>query len=314
MKQVKILPVFIFLLVFITSCQDSIKSNLTLFNDQIPADTPLVFGPSFISTDAAMEFAITFNPEMDEIYFTRRKQEERNNIFATKLIDGQWTEPELAFFSTEDTWDFEPHINPKGDILYFGTNRPLNDTIASSGIHEWHIKKNVNGWSQPMPLVEPFRGDRFIMYVTAAENGNLYFNSEEIGANLEDELSIYYTVNREGEYSGFEKMGKEINSGTMIAHPFIAPDESYMIFDGKRDSGYGDCDLYISFKENGVWTESYNLGSKINTEMCEMTASVSPDGKYLFFHRADVKDDSGNIYWVDFIQLKKELLRNRNSN
>ena len=86
MKQVKILSVLTYLLVFFTSCQDSKKSNLTLFSDQIPTDTPLVFGSGIISTDGAMEFAITFSPEMDEMYFTRRKPEERNNIFTTMFL------------------------------------------------------------------------------------------------------------------------------------------------------------------------------------------------------------------------------------
>lgn len=313
MNQVKILSIFLTLLIACnTSCRNSEKSNLTLLSDQIPTDTPLVFGPSFISTDTAMEFAITFSPEIDEMYFTRRKPEERNNIFATKLVDGQWTEPELAFFSSEETWDFEPHINPKGDVLYFGTNRPLSDTITSAGIHEWQIKKNASGWGKPMPLEKPFVEDRFVMYVTSSVNGNLYFNSEELGAKPDDELGIYYAINREGQYTDFEKMGKEINSGTMIGHPFIAPDESYMIFDAKRSSGYGDCDLYISFKENGVWTKSYNLGPNINTERCEMTPSVSPDGKYLFFHRGG-EEDNGDIYWIDFVPIK-ERIENINSN
>ena len=43
-----------------------------------------------------------------------------------KLVDGKWSEPELAFFSTDKGWDFEPHISPKGDMLYFGSTRPLN--------------------------------------------------------------------------------------------------------------------------------------------------------------------------------------------
>jgi Tol biopolymer transport system component len=307
MNQVTTLSIFLTLLIACnTSCRNSERSSITVLSDQIPMDTPLVFGPSLISTDDAMEFAITFSPEMDEMYFTRRKPEERNNIFTTKLIDGQWTEPELAYFSTNETWDFEPHINPKGDVLYFGTNRPLNDTTASSGIHEWYINKNENGWTQPMPLEKPFVEDRFVMYVTSSENGNLYFNSEEKGANPDDELSIYYSVSEEGQYSEFKKMGEGINSGTMIAHPFIAPDESYMIFDAKKSSGYGDCDLYISFNKNGVWSKSYNLGPKINTEQCEMTASVSPDGNYLFFHRGG-GEDIGNIYWVDFIPIKEHI-------
>lgn len=311
MNQVRNISIFLILLFVFTSCQHNEKSNLILLSDHIPTSTPLVFGPSIISTDDAMEFAITFSPEIDEMYFTRRKPEERNNIFTMKLIDGQWTEPKLSSFSTNETWDFEPHINPKGDVLYFGTNRPLNDTIKSSGINEWQIKKNENGWGEPIPLEKPF-GERFVMYVTAAENGNLYFNSEEIGAKLDDELSIYYAINKEGKYTDFIKMGKEINSGSMIAHPFIAPDESYMLFDGKRADGYGDCDLYISFNENGIWSKSYNLGPEINTAQCEMTASVSPDGKYLFFHR-DEGEDIGNIYWIDFRPIK-ERLKNINNN
>jgi hypothetical protein len=310
MKQVKTLSIFLILLSILTSCKENKKSNLTLLSDQIPTDTALIFGQGIISTDDAMEFAITFNPEMNELYFTRRKQGEENTIHTMKLIEGKWSTQEVAFFSSNNSkyWDFEPHINPKGDLLYFGSLRPLNDTIESSGMHQWYLKKNENGWSQPIPLETPFV-DRFVMYITSSENNTLYFTSSENGQG-----GIYYAINQEGEYATAEKMGKEINSGTSIAHSYIATDESYMIFDGERPSGFGDCDLYISFKENGVWTESYNLGPKINTEMCEMTASVSPDGKYLFFHRGGGKEDSGNIYWVDFIQIKKELLKNINSN
>lgn len=80
-------------------------------------------------------------------------------------------------------------------------------------------------------------------------------------------------------------------------------DESYIIYDGESTSGYGNCDLYISFNKNGTWTEPYNLGPEINTDQCEMTASVSPDGKYLFFHRGG--EDNGDIYWIDFRPTKK---------
>ena len=207
MKTINTLYFLTILLVIISSCEDNKKSNLTLLSDQIPTDTPLVFGQGFISTDD-YEFAITFNPEMDEMYFTRRKPEERNNICFTKLVNGKWSKPELAFFSSEETWDFEPHINPKGNLLYFGTNRPLIDTMVSSGVHEWQIKKKQGGWGKPIPLEKPFEKDRFIMYVTSSENGNLYFTSEEEGATPEDELSIYYAIREEGQYSSFKKMGK----------------------------------------------------------------------------------------------------------
>jgi len=63
------------------------------------------------------------------------------------------------------------------------------------------------------------------------------------------------------------------------------------------------------------------LGPKINTKLSEGAATVSPDGKYLFFSRGveEVREDgskvwTGNLYWVDFIKLKKEILENINSN
>lgn len=305
MKQIKLLPFLTILLGLISSCKDTKKSNLTLLSDHIPTDTPIVFGEGIISTDS-YEFAITFSPEMDEIYFTRRKPEEDNEIYTMKLIDGKWSNPELAFFKATKGWDFEPHINPKGDRLYFGSTRPLNDTIGSTGLYQWYSKKEANGWSTPTPLEKPFLDRSVTMYLTSSINGNLYFTTGEKGDKPEDWV-IYNSINDEGQYKSVKRMGMEINaSGKWIAHSFIGPDESYLIYDFKSDTGFGKSDLYISFNKNGTWTEAYNMGSSINTDQTEMAASVSPDGKYLFFHRGG--EDHGDIYWVDFIQLKKELL------
>lgn len=52
-----------------------------------------------------------------------------------------------------------------------------------------------------------------------------------------------------------------------------------------------------------------------------MTASVSPDGRYLFFHRGfeiQGEDDGsewlGNIYWVDFKSVKESIKKSKNNN
>lgn len=306
MKYIKTLLLFTFLLALITSCQDHKRSNLTLFSDQIPTDTPLVFGEGIISTDS-YEFAITFSPGMDELYFTRRRPEEDNKIYAMKLMDGKWSNPELAFFTTAEGWDFEPHINPKGDKLYFGSIRPLNDTIGSTGLYQWYCKKETNGWSSPVPLEKPFVDRSVIMFLTSSENGNLYFTTGEKGDKPEDWV-IYNSVMEDGQYTSIKRMGSQINTnGKWTAHSFIAPDESYLIYDFKSDKGFGESDLYISFNNNGEWTEPYNMGPEINTDKTEMTPSVSPDGKYLFFHRGE--EESGDIYWVDFSLVKEYILR-----
>ncbi|WP_298288175.1 hypothetical protein [uncultured Lutibacter sp.] len=308
MKRVNITLQLLVFLFF--SCTKETQSNLILLDSNIPTDAPLVFGEGIISTDN-YEFAITFTPEMDEIYFTRRKNGEDNKIYTTKLIDGKWSNPETAFFTATEGWDFEPHINPNGDKLYFGSTRPLNDSIKSSGLYQWYSKREANGWSTPIPLEKPFLDKSIIMYLTSTENGNLYFTTGEKGDKPEDWV-IYNSVKENGQYKSIKRMGKEINtSGKWIAHSYIAQNESYMIYDFKSDLGFGGSDLYISFNKNGIWSKPYNLGPKINTNQTEMAASVSPDGNYLFFHRGG--ENKGDIYWVAFKPIKENILKNINN-
>lgn len=297
-------------LVFLSfSCTKETPSNLMLLDSYIPTDTPLVFGEGIISTDS-YEFAITFSPEMDELYFTRRKPGEDNTIYVMQLVDDKWSNPKPAFFTATEGWDFEPHINPKGDKLYFGSTRPLNDTLKPPGLYQWYSKKESKGWSTPIPLEKPFVDKSIIMYLTSTEEGNLYFTTGEKGDAPEDWV-IYNSILKDGQYQEIKRMGKEINAnGKWVAHSYIAPDESYMIYDFKSDLGFGESDLYISFNKNGAWTEPYNMGSKINTAQTEMAASVSPDGKFLFFQRGG--NDNGNIYWVEFNPIKENILKNIN--
>jgi hypothetical protein len=67
----------------------------------------------------------------------------------------------------------------------------------------------------------------------------------------------------------------------------------------EKKGRYGDADLYISFRQDdGSWGSSINLGDKINTEYAEAYGSISPDGKFLFFHRS-YGNNKADIFWVD---------------
>lgn len=103
-------------------------------------------------------------------------------------------------------------------------------------------------------------------------------------------------------------MNKAINSGKWTAHPFIAPDESYLIWDSERKDGFGETDLYISFKQkDGSWGKAINMGPNINSADNDFFASVTADAKYILFNRT-IAGDNIDIYWVsaDIIQSLKE--------
>ncbi|WP_459209218.1 alpha/beta hydrolase-fold protein [Aquimarina rhabdastrellae] len=290
-----------------------------------PGLTPKIFAPGIISIDDHVSGSITFSPDMDELFFNRRKSDESHNLYTMKLINGEWSVPAPAFFSTNKEYlDFHSRFSPEGNRLYFGSTRPINDTIKTSNpkrrLHQWYIEKDEKGsWSEPILMKTPFL-DRYIMCTTPSKNGNLYFTSGK-GPGAQDE-GIYYAINQNGHYTSVKRMGNVINAnGKWIAHPYIAPDESYILYDSEKESEPDNGDIFISFNIDGTWTKSYSLGPKINTRLSESTATVSPDGKYLFFARGEKKlRENGSTYWesktywVDFIKLKKEILESINHN
>ncbi len=296
-------------LVSVSACsQESKKSNLTILSNQIPVDTALVFAPGIISTALSHESAIAFNQDMTELYLSRREPNKSYKIYTMKFIDGKWSEAKLAsFYSGKDEKysDYRIRLNPQGDRLYFNSDRPLSDDTTSTGSHQWYVQKNEKSWGQPILLEEPAT-DGIIVDVASSKNGTLYFSSNKKDGKPEDE-KIYFSTHQDGQYTTAQEMGTEINSSDQwTCCPFIAPDESYMIYDSPREGTLGWVDLYISFNKNGQWTKSYNLGPTVNTKYGEGLATVSPDEKYLFFYR-DI-DGKGDIYWADFAKLKKEIL------
>ena len=108
-------------------------------------------------------------------------------------------------------------------------------------------------------------------------------------------------------------MGNDINTAGYEDGPFIAPDESYLIFESQRpESIEGSIDLFICFKQSdGSWTQPKNMGPRINTKYSERFARVSPDGKYLFFgsNRKQLTDNLYfDIYWIDAKVIKELML------
>jgi len=56
------------------------------------------------------------------------------------------------------------------------------------------------------------------------------------------------------------------------------------------------------------------MGDKINTPFGETCASLSPDGKYIFFSRYDEPGEKSNIYWARVDSLIDILKRSNHFN
>lgn len=163
------------------------------------------------------------------------------------------------------------------------------------------IERTATGWSK-VQIIDPLldREDWGIMRVSVSEKGTYFF----------DDWRSNDVIRTAGIKDGVREepklLGKEINVGEWTAHPVIAPDESYLIWDSDREEGFGDSDIYVTFKQlDGSWGKAINLGDKVNSPADDFSSWITPDGKYLFFWRSEEKTnedgttykDSGR-YWV----------------
>jgi Tol biopolymer transport system component len=202
-------------------------------------------------------------------------------------IDG-WTAPDTAEFSRTG-WNNEPHITPDGKKFYFGTTRvkPGEDQ-PSYGI--WAMDRIGDSWSTP-----EFATDG--MYVSATSDGSIYLTD----ISDRGEGGIVKMNLKNGTFEEPVRLDGGVNNPVNGIHPFIAPDESFLLFDCYRKEGFGgEGDLYVSFRDSvGNWSDAINLGADVNGPGVDFCASVSPEGKYLFYTK------NRDIYWVSTEILKK---------
>ncbi|PCI63169.1 MAG: hypothetical protein COB37_05525 [Kordiimonadales bacterium] len=244
-----------------------------------PGSTPEIFAPGIVNTEEHREIEGMFADDMKAFYFVRRGGKYKEHGLAViEYKNNRWQH------SVVKHGESEPSISPDGMTVYFAKT---------------YIERTSTGWSELKSLGAPFK-DIAIMRLSAASSGTYYFDTYT--PKLDTPLRYSRLV--DGKYGQPKSLGPQFAVGRYNAHPFIAPDESYIIWDSRREGGHGSSDLYISYRTaGGAWGPAINMGDKINTDSAENYPSVSPDGKFIFFDRRVGERVNGerqvDIYWVN---------------
>ncbi len=301
---------------------ESVFAGLTgpYLGQKPPGMTPELFAPGLLSAGHD-EFKMTFSPDGREFCYNLGSPAaqwivEPTGLFRKSFMmftceeNGHWIEPrEFSFGSDRNS--YYPFFSPDGKKLFFSSER-------TGKMRKWYAEKHNGDWSHPkeVEFQNGFQSDG--LFISVALNGNLYFGMSPDGENT----FIYMSKYENGLYSIPEKLNNMVNEAGGGHHPYIAPDESYLIFDYPvSKEGTEEEDLYISFRsQTGEWMKPENMGRNINSVYRDKRAFVSFDGKYLFFisNRIDSEIPSGpltlkqlqqltgghadsfqHIYWVD---------------
>ncbi len=252
-----------------TKKSGSLTEENLYFGYKPPGLIPEIFVPKN-STSSDWKIGNEDSLDMKEFYFTYSG----NNPF----------EPPVVVYKNEGSYY---RVNK-----YTFKHNPGNSNILYSRHN--YIERTDSGWSKIKSLGPMFdREDWGIMVLSVSNKGTIVFD------DYKSNDVIRISRIKDGKREEPKLLGKEINSGKWTAHPFIAPDESFLIWGSEREDGYGMSDNYISFRqEDGSWGSAINMGDKINSELVENGASLTLDGKYLLFGRSEEKvREDGSTYW-----------------
>jgi hypothetical protein len=235
------------------------------------------FAPGIISSDHS---SIAITPDGKEMYWHSGKGERTREIWMTKLKNGQWTKPEAVRFSKSlfGIYNYDvPFISPDGAKMFFVSTRPTGFSLPIKE-NIWYVNRRRDGWSRPRPAGKGINTMHNIHWqVSVSNSGTIYFGGQR-SENDRGEDDIYYSRLENGKYIKTVKLDAVINSDELETCPFIAPDESYIIF-ARAEHG-GRIRHYISFKDTeGLWANPIDLSNHYTGGPCSI---VSPDRKYLF--------------------------------
>jgi Tol biopolymer transport system component len=262
-----------------------------------PGMIPEKFLPGIVSTSKS-EFNAAFSPDGNHFVYSI-SEAGRETMFYMKRVNDQWTVPRSAPFVSKKN-DCDPYFSHDGQRLYFISTRPKQNEPTSKDWDICYTEREGQGWSEPQNIGPPVNSKHDEYYVSLTKKGTIYFASDRGGGYGSHD--IYRSRLAKEGYEKPENLGSAINTKYMEHDPFVAPDESYLVFTSvNRPGGFGSGDMYISYRsKDGTWTEAKNLGKPFNTSGYDFCPILSPDGKHFFFTQ------KGDIFWVRI----EALLRN----
>jgi len=265
-----------------------------------PGLKPEIFAPGIISTDLN-EGSSGFN--LDSTHFLFQRIED-NKLFTFEMMNqnGQWTKPTtVPFANMMRNGDFV--FAPDGKTLYFQSNTPIEGLDSEGTVSNiWVTLKSETGWTEPKFLDFSINTKWLDSFASVTTDGTIYFFSQKPGGIGKSDLYKSNLVN--GAYTEAQNLGDIFNTEEHEWDPFIAPDESYLIFCSTKAEGYGSDDFYVSFRnQDQSWSTPVNMGEEINSARSENRPYITPDGKYFFF--TSTRNGNRDIYWVDAKMIYK---------
>lgn len=248
------------------------------------------------------QFGMTISRDGDELFYVKAYGgRDSLRIFRSERLDGKWQEPSLAPFSEKGRNQIDPALSPDGSTMLINAIEPGREDYDI-----YLVRKNSGGWSRPERLPDGVNTDSHEFYATMAESKNIYFTRRNASND------IYVSRWNGSSYEKAVPLDENVNTEGGESNPYISPKEDFLIFASRSIEGFGEVDLYITFRRGNRWSYPINLGRTVNSKVAEFCPNMDVKNKRFLFSRTVITEDDQrleNMYSIPFKELKLQKLK-----
>ncbi|MBL7189169.1 MAG: PD40 domain-containing protein [Phycisphaerae bacterium] len=246
-----------------------------------------------------------------ELYFMSRRAGGSGDwdiwVSRRETTNDPWSEPDnIGPTVNGGGEDWAPCISADGLELYFEANR--SGGLGGTDILVASRNTIDEPWGNPVNLGPVVNTSRRDGGPCIAHDGlELYFKSNRSGGNGGEDLWVSKRPTKDNPWGIPVNLGSTINGPDWDREPGISSDGLVLFFSSARP-GYGDIDLWLTNREmkNNTWSEPLNVGPSINTATSQDGASISADGRTLYFSDYQSSARPGGYGGADLWQVSIE--------
>lgn len=199
-----------------------------------------------------------------------------------------------------------PFISTDGRTMYF-VRGSSEENIGYNTLKDdddiYVSKKDEQGnWGKAVNIGRPINNEsyNFVVYASPDENtlivGNTYKSDgtpNGKGLSISNKTAEGWEIPKKIEMEDYYNRDRYVENS-------LSYNQKVLIMAVKRDDSFGGRDLYVSFKQDSVYSKPINMGNVINTKENEISPFLAADDKTLYFSSSGHSGYGSNDIFVTY--------------